>query len=122
MAGRTVVTGLILAIAVACCVLTVCCLVDLWAISEEPVMVRWSVVAIGSLLSLLFQGTYLAVCIGRADETGLRVRKLPALIASPCVLFVFVTPLFGFLADTLGTFAGLLIGLTMYLTSRFFGL
>jgi hypothetical protein len=97
-------------------------LLDLWRGSEAAPLVRWCVSVVGAFVALLTLAAFVWVSLGRDDAYRLRIRTGRAAISGIPCLFVFVSPLFGFLADTLGTFAGLLLGLLAFLISRFFGL
>lgn len=105
----------------ACIGLATMDLLGLWRQSEASALVRWSVLATGALLTGLIVAAYVWISLGRDDAFALRVRTRGALIGGAGCLILYGTPLFRVVADTLGTFAGLLLGLFFYVFSRFFG-
>ncbi len=115
-------TALLVALVATCATLGIRTLVGLWLYPDQAALVRWSVAVTGSIITLAFVAAYLLVAVGRDESFGLRIRYPAMPVASAAVLFVFVTPLFELLADTLGTLAGLLTGLLLYVISRLTGL
>ncbi len=122
MAARVLRVTLVVAVVVACGILAVRSLLDLWQRSEQVPLVRGSVMVTGAVLAMLILAGYLFASIGRDDAYALRIRCLGAMIAGALSVLIFISPLFEILADTLGTFAGLLLGLLVYVLSRFVGL
>ena len=110
------VATLIVGVAV-CVALGTLSLVDLWQNPEPTPLVKWSVLVFGSILAMAIIGGYLLASVGRGDIGGLQVRLRIAILAALAMVFIFVTPIFSAVADTLGTLAGLLIGILAALVS-----
>ena len=77
----------------------------------------WSVLLCGSILAMAIMGGYLLASVGRGDEGDLRIRFRVSTFGGAAIVFVFVTPIFSAVADTLGTLAGLLVGILAALVS-----
>jgi hypothetical protein len=110
------------AVMFVCGLLAVRALLGLWQGSEQAPLVKWSVVVTGAVLALSIQAGYLFVSLGRDDAYALRIRHSGAVIGGVVSVAIFASPLFGVVTDTLGTLAGLLLGLLSFLVSRFLGL
>ena len=105
-----------------CGFLAIRSLLILWQGSEQAPLVKWSVVVTGAILALSVLAGYLIVSVGKDDAYAFRIRRAGAVIGGIVSVAIFGTPLFVIVADTLGTLAGLLLGLLSFLFSRFFGL
>jgi hypothetical protein len=97
-------------------------LLNLWQGSEQAPLVKWSVVVTGAILALSLLVAYLLASFGKDDAYAIRIRRTGAVIGGIASVAIFGTPLFAIVSDTLGTLAGLLLGLLSFLFSRFFGL